>query len=156
MNATGCDHSVSAGHYREDTLLHTLNNTIHQQEQIQGYYRESQYKLTNRESAPFRNPPEFRDYDEHMVLWSNLDDVKYIGMNHELAFMLRFAPHAKHGPEIRTIIEKGKTDVAPIELISSSIRPPNEGIFIILFIWISLSVRRLEILLHLSFGLYPS
>ena len=36
-----------AGRYREDTLLHTLNNAIRQQEQIQGYYRESQYKLTN-------------------------------------------------------------------------------------------------------------
>ena len=118
-----------AGHYREDTLLHTLNNVIHQQEQIQDYYRESQNKLTNGESAPFRNPPEFRDYDGHTVLWCNLDDVKYIGMNRELAFMLGFAPHAKHGPEIRTILEKGKTDVAPIELISSSIRPPNGGIF---------------------------
>ena len=56
-----------AGHYHEDTLLHTLNNMIHQQEQIQGYYRESQYKLTNGESAPFCNPPEFRGYDGHMV-----------------------------------------------------------------------------------------
>ena len=118
-----------AGHYREDTLLHTLNNVIRQQEQIQGYYRESQYKLTNGESAPFCNPPEFRDYDGHTVLWCNLDDVKYIEMNRELAFMLGFAPHAKHGPGISTILEKGMTDVAPIELLSSSIRPPNGEIF---------------------------
>ena len=117
------------GHYREDTLLHTLNNAIRQQEQIQGYYRESQYELTNGESAPCRNPPEFRDYDGHTVLWCNLDDVKYIEMSRELAFMLGFAPHAKHVLEIRTILEKGMTDVAPIELLSSSIRPTNGGIF---------------------------
>ena len=118
-----------AEHYREDTLLHTLNSVIRQQEQIQGYYRESQYELTNGESAPFRNPPEFRDYDGDTVLWCNLDDVKYIEMNRELAFMLGFAPHAKYGPEIRTILEKGMTDVAPIELLSSSMHPPKGGIF---------------------------
>ena len=72
---------LPAGHYHEDTLLHTLNNVICQQEQIQGYYKESQCKFRNGESAPFRNPPEFRDHDGHMVLWCNLDDVKYIGMN---------------------------------------------------------------------------
>ena len=118
-----------AGDYHEDTLLHPLNNAIYQQEQIQGYYRESQYKLTNGESAPFRNPPEFHDYDGHTVLWCNLYDVKYIEMNRELAFMLGFAPHAKHSPEIRAIFKKGKTDVASIELLSSSIHPPNGRIF---------------------------
>ena len=72
-----------SGHYCEDTLLDTLNNTIRQQEQIQGYYRESRYKLTNRESAPFRNPPEFHDYDGHTVSRCNLDNVKYVEMNRE-------------------------------------------------------------------------
>ena len=58
-----------AGHYRKDTLLHTLNNCIHPQERIQGCYRQSQYKLAYGESAPFRNPPEFCDSDSHTISW---------------------------------------------------------------------------------------
>ena len=75
-------------------------------------------------------------------------------MNHELAFMLGFAPHAKHGLGIRAILEKGMTDVAPIELLSSRKHPVEES-FITLFIWISLSIRQLEILLHLSYNYVP-
>ena len=73
-----------------------------------------------------------------MVSWCNLDDVKFIKVNCELAFMLGFAPHANTAPEIRTILEKGMTDVGPIELLSSSLCPPNGGQIFYYFVYLDI------------------
>ena len=48
-------------------------------------------------------------------------------MNCELAFMLGFAVHAKHGPECIPILENGH--FGPTKILLSYTRPPNGGIF---------------------------
>ena len=58
-----------------------------------------QYILFNGSVAGYRKCPDFHDSRERTTFWCNQDDVKYVELNHELAFMLGFTVHAEHGPE---------------------------------------------------------
>ena len=88
-----------AGHYQEKSLVQTLNKALHEQEQLKAYYEGTQYTLSNRLAASYRRSPEFHDSQGRTIFSFNQDDVKYIEMNRELAFMSGFAVNAKHGPE---------------------------------------------------------
>ena len=116
-----------AGHYQGDSLLHTLNKAISDHEQLKNYYETTQYTLSDGSTARYRKCPEFRDSQGRTIFWCNQDDVKYVEMNRELAFMLGFSVHAKHGPERVPILKN--ENFGPTQVLSSNTRPPNGGIF---------------------------
>ena len=116
-----------AGHYQEESLIQTLNKALHEQEQLKAYYERTQYTLSNGSGASYRKSPEFHDSLGKTTFCCNQDDMKYIEMNRELAFMLGFVVHAKHGPECIAILENGH--FGPSKILSSYTRPPNGGIF---------------------------
>ena len=55
-----------AGHYCEDTSLHTLDNVICQQDKFKAITENVNTNSQMEESAPFRNPPDFMIM---MVIW---------------------------------------------------------------------------------------
>lgn len=116
-----------AGQYQGDSLVQTLNKALCEQEQLKTYYERTQYALSNGQQAPHRKCPEFRDSQGRTMFWCNQDDVKYVEMNRELAFVLGFVAHAKHGPEHVPIVENA--EFGPKQVLSSNPRPPNGGIF---------------------------
>ncbi len=65
-------------------------------------------------------------------------------MNRELAFMLGFSLHAKHGPERTTIVQNNDSN----QVLSSSTRPSSGGIFYY-FVY-------LDIIEYQTIGIYDS
>ena len=113
--------SVAAGNYDTEIIIDPINQAIQDNEDSQTYRQKTKLLLSNGKSfLP-------KTMDAHgRTAFQLQDNIKSIGISRELAYLLGFVNHPKHGIPFITMNNSSKH-----ALLSSHQRPPNGGIFLL-------------------------
>ena len=99
-----------------------INQAIQDNEDFQTYRQKTKLILSNGKSF-FQEIPKIMD-TQRRTAFQLQDEIKSIGISHELAYLLDFVYHPKHGIPFITMNKSSKH-----ALLSTHQRPPNGGIF---------------------------
>ena len=114
--------SIAAGTYDTEVIVDLINQAVQDNEDLQTYRQKTKLVLSNGKSF-FREIPKIIDA-QGRTAFQLQDEIKSIGMSRELAYLLGFVNHPKHGnPFIRM------NNSSKHALLSTHQRPPNGGIF---------------------------
>ena len=114
--------SIVAGNYDTEVIIDLINQAIQDNEDLQTYRQKTKLVLSNGKSF-FREIPKIMDA-QGRTAFQLQDKIKSIGISRELAYLLGFVNHPKHGIPFITMNNSSKH-----ALLSSHQRPPNGGIF---------------------------
>ena len=114
--------SVAAGTYDTEVIVDLINQAIQDNEGLQTYHQKTKLVLSNGKSF-FREIPKIMDA-QGRTAFQLQDEIKSIGISRELAYLLGFVNHPKHGSPFITMNNSSKH-----ALLSTHQRPPNGGIF---------------------------
>ena len=114
--------SIVAGNYDTEVIIDLINQAIQDNEDLQTYRQKTKLVLSNGKSF-FREIPKIMDA-QGRTAFQLQDEIKSIGISRELAYLLGFVNHPKHGIPFITMNNSSKH-----ALLSSHQRPPNGGIF---------------------------
>ena len=114
--------SVAAGTYDTEVIVDLINQAIQDNEDLQTYRQKTELVLSNGKSF-FREIPKIMDA-QGITAFQLQDEIKSIGISRELAYLLGFVNHPKHGIPFITMNNSSKH-----ALRSTHQRPPNGGIF---------------------------
>ena len=114
--------SSAAGTYDTEVIVDLINQAVQDNEDLQTYRQKTKLILSNGKSF-FREIPKIIDI-QGRTAFQLQDKIKSIGISHELAYLLGFVNHPKHGrPFIRM------NNSSKHALLSTHQRPRNGGIF---------------------------
>ena len=113
--------SIAAGNYDTEIIIDPVNQAIQDNEDLQTYRQKAKLLLSNCKSFL----PKIMDAHGRTAFQLQ-DDVKSIGISRELAYLLGFVNHPKHGIPFITMNNSSKH-----ALLSSHQRPPNGGFFLL-------------------------
>ena len=114
--------SIAAGTYDTEVIVELINQAIQDNEDLQTYHQKTQLVLSNGKSF-FREIPKIID-TQGRTAFQLQDKIKSIRISHELAYLLGFMNHPKHGSPFITMNNSSKH-----ALLSTHQRPTNGGIF---------------------------
>ena len=114
--------SIAAGTYDTKVIVDLINQAIQDNKGLQTYRQKTKLVLSNGKSF-FREIPKIIDA-QRRTAFQLQDEVKSIGISHELAYLLGFVNHPKHGSPFNTMNNSSKH-----ALLSTDRRRPNGGIF---------------------------
>ena len=114
--------SIAAGTYDTEVIVDLINQAIQDNEDLQTYCKKTKLVLSNGESF-FQEILKIID-PQGRTAFQLQDEIKSIGISHELAYLLGFVNHPKHGSPFITMNNSSKH-----ALLSTHQRPPNGGIF---------------------------
>ena len=114
--------SIAAGTYDTEIIIDLINQAIQDNEDLQTYGQKTKLVLSNSKNF-LREIPKVIDA-QGRTAFQLQEEIKSIGISHELAYSLGFVNHPKH--RIPFIIMNNSSKHA---LLSTRQRPPNSGIF---------------------------
>ena len=114
--------SVAAGTYNTEVIVDLINQAIQDNEDLQTYCQKTKLVVSNGKSF-FREIPKIIDA-QGRTAFQLQDEIESIGISRELAYLLDFVNHSKHGTPFITMNNASKH-----ALLSTHQRPPNGGIF---------------------------
>ena len=114
--------SIAAGTYDTEAIIDLINQAIQNNEDLQTYRQKSELVRSNGKSF-FGEIPKIMDA-QGITAFQLQDEIKSIGISCELAYLLGFVNHPKHGIPFITMNNSSKH-----ALLSIHQRLPNGGIF---------------------------
>ena len=114
--------SIAAGTYDTEIIIELINQAIQDNEDLQTYRQKTKLVLSNGKNF-FREIPKVIDV-QGRTAFQLQEEIKSIGISRELAYLLGFVNHPKHGIPFITMNNSSKH-----ALLSTHQRPPNGGIF---------------------------
>ena len=114
--------SIAAGTYDTEIIIDLINQAIQDNEYLQTYRQKTKLVLSNGKNF-FREIPKVIDA-QGRTAFQLQEEIKSIGISRELACLLGFINHPKHGIPFITMNNSSKH-----ALLSTHQRPPNGGIF---------------------------
>ena len=114
--------SIAAGTYDTEIIIELINQAIQDNEDLQTYRQKTKLVLSNGKNF-FREIPKVIDA-QGRTAFQLQEEIKSIGISRELAYLLGFVNHPKHGIPFITMNNSSKH-----ALLSTHQRPPNGGIF---------------------------
>ena len=87
--------SVAAGTYDTEVIVDLINQAIQDNEDLQTYRQKTKLVLSNGKSF-FREIPKIMDV-QGRTAFKLQDEIKSIGISRDLAYLLGFVNHPKHG-----------------------------------------------------------
>ena len=114
--------SIAAGTYDTEVIIDLINQAIQDNEDLQTYCQKTKLFLSNGKSFS-REIPKIIDA-QGRTAFQLQDEIKSIRISCELAYLLGFVNHPKHGISFITMNNSSKH-----ALLSTHQRPPNGGIF---------------------------
>ena len=97
---------IEAGNYESDELVNLINNVTESEIQFQSYIQRTKLTLSNGKSF-FRELPRIRDVQGRTALQLP-EEIKAMHMSRELAYLLGFVNHLKHGDARIEILNSSK------------------------------------------------
>ena len=116
--------SIAAGTYDTEVIVDLINQAVQDNEDLQTYRQKTKLVLSM-VGVFFREIPKIIDA-QGRTAFQLQDEIKSIGISHELAYLLGFVNHPKHGSPFITMNNSSKH-----ALLSTHQRPPNGGIFLL-------------------------
>ena len=114
--------SVADGTYDTEVIVDLINQAIQDNEYLQTYCQKTKFVLSNGKSF-FQEIPKIMDA-QGRTAFQLQDEIKSIGISRELAYLLGFVNHPKHGSPFITMNNSSKHT----SLLTHQ-RPPNGEIF---------------------------
>ena len=114
--------SIAPGNYDTEIIIDLINQAVQGNEDLQTYRPKTKLVLSNGKSF-VREIPKIMDTQGRSAFQLQ-DEIKRIGISRELAYLLGFVNHPKHGISFITMNNSSKH-----ALLSSHQRPPSGGIF---------------------------
>ena len=113
---------IEAGNYESNELVNLIDNMIESETQFQSYIQRTKLTLPNGKSF-FHELPRIIDMQGRTAIQLP-EEIKTMHMNREVAYLLGFVNHPKHGDARIEILNSSKQAI-----LLSHLRPPNGGIF---------------------------
>ena len=114
--------SIAAATYDTEIIIALINQAIQDNEDLQTYRQKTKLVLSNGKNF-FREIPKVIDA-QGTTAFQLQEEIKSIGISRELAYLLGFVNHPKHGIPFITMNNSSKH-----ALLSTHQRPPDGGIF---------------------------